>query len=94
MGNTSNVAGPGEDNALPMNATADSPPPITRSWVLVAPALHPDDEQGRPDLYWNAEADEWAESPDEATEYTDAERAALDLTQFDGDVEWWERLSS
>ena len=69
-------------------------PPITRTWVLVAPALRPDDEQGRPDLYWNAEDEEWVESPDEASEYTDAERAGLDLAQFDGDVEWWERLSS
>jgi hypothetical protein len=71
-----------------------SEPPITRTWVLVAPAIHPEDVQGRPDLYWNAEDEEWVESPDEATEFTGAERAALDLTQFDGDVEWWERLSS
>ena len=77
-----------------MAATADSTPPITHSWVLVAPSILPDDEQGRPDLYWNAEDDEWVESLDEATDYTDAERAALDLTQFDGDVKWWERLSS
>lgn len=74
--------------------------PITCTWVLVAPAFYPDDGQaaertdGHPDLYWNAEDEEWVESPDEATEFTDAERAALDLTQFDGDVEWWERLSS
>ena len=69
-------------------------PPITRTWVLVAPAVDPEDVQGRPDLTWNAEDQEWVESLDEATEFTDAERAALDLTQFDGDVEWWERLSS
>ncbi len=68
--------------------------PITRTWVLVAPAIRPEDVQGRPDLYWNAEDEEWAESPDEATEFTNAERDALDLAQFDGDVEWWERLGS
>lgn len=67
---------------------------IARTWVLVAPAFYPDDEQGHPDLYWNAEDEEWVESPDEATEFTGAERDGLDLTRFDGDVEWWERLSS
>jgi hypothetical protein len=71
-----------------------SKPPITRTWVLVAPAIHPNDEQGRPDLYWNADDEEWVESSDEATEFNDAERAELDLAQFDGEVEWWERLSS
>ncbi len=69
-------------------------PAITRTWVLVAPAIHPEVEQGRPDLYWNTDDEEWVESPDEAAEYTDAERATLDLTLFDGDVEWWERLTS
>lgn len=68
--------------------------PITRTWVLVTPAAYPDDEQGHPDLYWNAADDDWAESPDEATEFTDAERAGFDATGFDGGVAWWERLRS
>ena len=72
----------------------DSRPPITVRWVLVAPALHPDDEQGRPDLCWNADDQEWSDSPDEATEHLTAERGAMDLTRFDGHVEWWERQSS
>ena len=65
----------------------DSRPPITVRWVLVAPALHPEDVQGRPDLYWNADDQEWSDSPDEATEHTAVERDAVDLTRFDGDIE-------
>ncbi|MDT7953785.1 MAG: hypothetical protein RQ966_19975 [Acetobacteraceae bacterium] len=69
-------------------------PAVTRAWVLVAAAFYPDDEQGHPDLYWNADDEDWVESPDEATEFTGAERDCLDLTRFVGDVEWWERLGS
>lgn len=65
---------------------------ICWSWVLVAPS--PQDVQGRPDLYWNQESQEWSDSPDEATEATAAARDAVDLTVFDGNVEWWERQSS
>ena len=32
------------------------------TWVLVQPGGY-----ARPDLYWNAGDNEWAESPDEAT---------------------------
>ena len=67
-------------------------PPIYRSWVLVAPS--PEDMQDRSDLYWNADDQEWSDSSDEATEHTVAERDAVDLTVFDGDVEWWERQGS
>lgn len=68
--------------------------PWTVRWVLVAPAVGDGDEQGHPDLYWDADDQEWSDSPDEATEHTAAERDAVDLTVFDGDVEWWERQSS
>lgn len=64
-------------------------PPDTRRWVLVAPG--PAEVQGRPDLYWNEDAWEWVECPDEATEYTDRERAAAGLATFGGAVEWRER---
>ena len=67
-------------------------PLVQASWVLVAPG--PEDVQGRPDLYWNADDEEWSNSPDEATEYTAAGRTALGLTVFDGAVAWWERQSS
>lgn len=71
--------------------TADRPglAPITYRWVLVAPG--PEGIQGRPDLYWNADDAEWVESSDEATEYAEPERDAVDLAAFDGCVEWRER---
>ena len=68
-------------------------------WVLVAPAISPEDVQGRPDLYLNTEEGddpalwEWEEEPCMATEFTDAGQAALDLSVFDGDVEWHRRSS-
>ena len=66
-------------------------------WVLVAPAIHPEDEQGRPDLYLNTEGGdhpvlwEWEEEPWLASPFTDAAKAALDLSVFDGEVEWRRR---
>lgn len=62
---------------------------MTVTWVLVQPGGY-----ARPDLYWNAADNEWAESPDEATEYDLAERGKLDLTAFGDGVEWWQRTSS
>ena len=72
--------------------TTDADPPWVERWVLVAPG--PTDVQGRPNLYWNAEGQEWSDSPDETTEHTAEERNAVDLSMFDGDVEWWERQLS
>ena len=66
-------------------------------WVLVAPAIHPEDEQGRPDLYLNTEGGdgpalwEWEEEPWRASPFTEAAKAALDLSVFDGEVEWRRR---
>ena len=65
---------------------------IHQSWILVAPS--PEDVQGRPDLYWNADDHAWSDTPDEASEHTAAERDAVDLTRFDDDVEWWGRQGS
>lgn len=67
-------------------------PPAARRWLLVAPG--PAEVQGRPDLYWNEDDWEWVECPDEATEYAERERAAVDLATFDGAVEWRERQAS
>ena len=66
-------------------------------WVLVAPAVRPEDEQGRPDLYLNTEGGddprlwEWEEESWRASPFTDAAKAALDLRVFDGEVEWRRR---
>ncbi len=65
-----------------------------RQWMLCAPALHPEDMQGRESLFWSDELGEWVECLDEATRYTDAEKAALDLSRFKdvGALEWWTEL--
>ena len=66
-------------------------------WVLVAPPPNPETEQGRPELYLNTDegdgswAWEWDEEPCMATGFTDAEKAAFDLSVFDGAVEWRQR---
>lgn len=85
------AAASNEENA----AITDEPLPTVRlSWVLVAPAVALEDEQGRPDLYRNGGEEEWAESPDEASEFSDAGRAAFDLSAFEGDVAWRERQAT
>ena len=82
---------------MPASAPADDAaitPGTGRLWMLCAPALHPEDVQGREDLFWSEELGEWVECLDEATRYTDAERAVLDLRRFeDADqLEWWTEL--
>ena len=44
-----------------------------RQWMLCAPALHPEDMQGRESLFWSEEQKEWVECLDEAIRCTDAE---------------------
>ena len=74
-----------------MNKPDDAAP----CWVLVA--LSPAHLQGQPELYLNtdegdgSEAWEWDEEACMATEFTDAEKAVLDLSVFDGPVEWRQR---
>lgn len=81
-----------------MNASTSSPPEqragTNRLWMLCAPALHPEDMQGRESLFWSEEQEEWVECLDEATRYTGAEKAALDLSRFEGAgvLEWWTEL--
>jgi hypothetical protein len=81
-----------------MNASTSSPSEqaagMNRLWMLCAPALHPGDMQGRRSLFWSEEQQEWVECLDEATRYTDAEKAALDLSRFEsaGPLEWWTEL--
>ncbi len=82
-----------------MNAATDRFPPeqvagTNRLWMLCAPALHPEDMQGKESLFWSEEQEEWVECLDEATRYTDAEKAALDLSRFEGAgaLEWWTEL--
>lgn len=60
-------------------------------WLLCAPA--PEGVQGRGDLFWFEEGWEWVESSDEATPFTDAEKAALDLSRFEDpdSLGWWTR---
>ncbi len=81
-----------------MNASTSSPPKqvagTNRLWMLCAPALHPGDMQGRESLFWSEEQQESVECLDEATRYTGAEKAALDLSRFEGAgaLEWWTEM--
>lgn len=43
------------------------------------------------DLFWSEQGQEWVECSDDATFFTVAEMAALDLSQFENpdSLEWW-----
>lgn len=60
-------------------------------WLLCAPTPNAETVQGRGDLFWSEEGQEWVEFSDEATFFTVAEMAALDLSRFENpdSLEWW-----
>lgn len=65
--------------------------------MLVVSPPNPETEQGRPELTLNTdegdgpEAWKWDEEPCMATEFTNAERTVLDMSVYDGPVEWRQR---
>lgn len=62
--------------------------------MLCASPPYPESMQGWPDLFWSEALAMWVECLDEATWYTDAEKAVLDLGCFAGAGahEWWTEL--
>jgi len=82
------------DNSTPDDATPGEAAPC---WVLVALPDDAGNVQGGPDRYLTIEGGdgpaswEWDEAPWMAHEFTDAEKAAFDISVFDGPLEWRQR---